>query len=247
MMTVDSPLSINIYRLTYNHSLMTSWSTLFTYYLLEWFLFLINVLIYSGISQLDFSGPNDNEDTGIVDNAETIYQMKIQCAADCVRAYVHNQQTNDPCQKIDIVKLFRSYRISDDQPEPDNNWIELYFIYFITTFFSRLNVNVYWINRQILFYINRQHLLMQIQFQSTATYATPAANFIPFCAGRPRSQANRTHVPYKLVVVCQIYVINICGAHVQSCRERWQTHQVRCHIQQNQCVRTPVRSTESPE
>lgn len=56
-------------------------------------------------------GPNDNEDRGIVDIAEKIYQAKIRCAAECAYAHMKNKETDDPSKKIDIVKLFKEYRL----------------------------------------------------------------------------------------------------------------------------------------
>lgn len=56
-------------------------------------------------------GVNNNEETGIVNIADGIYKMKVDCAAEVLRAFLHNKKTTDPREKIDLVELFRSKRI----------------------------------------------------------------------------------------------------------------------------------------
>lgn len=56
-------------------------------------------------------GVNNNEETGIVNIADGIYKMKVNCAAAVLRAFLHNKKTTNSSEKIDLLELFRSKRI----------------------------------------------------------------------------------------------------------------------------------------
>lgn len=69
-------------------------------------------------------GANNSEQTGIVNIADSIYKMKVNCAAEVLRAFLHNKKTTNPSEKIDLVELFRSMRI---------DWLKLF--YFVNLHF----------------------------------------------------------------------------------------------------------------